>query len=525
MTRRSGDRRFALRRRAWLSLALVLLGVVVAVAAARVAHVRFDWTADKVYTLSDATKRVLAGLDEPLMIRAYITPNLPQPYGRLTRFIEDMLAAYHDAGGGNVGYEVIDPADDPNVESSLLAQNVPKIRVQVVENDQAQVRQGWLAIVLEYLDRKEVIPVVSGEEGFEYLLTRKIKKLTGKGRTKVAVAAGFGAHDLARLGRLRELAGDDYEFVSVRLADEPVPADAKVLIVAGVSRKPSALFRYRIDQFRMRGGGMLAMASNVVPLLAQGFVAQAVDRYANDWLRGDLGVAVDAGLVLDRRASRILVNQRQGMFLVRTAVDYPFVPEVADFDRAHPVTAGLERITMPFPAPLVATERLQDARVLARTSPMAAVQSGPGFDIDPLRPMRERFTGVQPRQSDLIVAWEGAPASAFPTAPEGVDETERNGHKARGSHARLLVTGSADMLDDDFLDGGNLIFALNALDWLAGDEQLIALRSRGVTDRPLMPLEAGARQAWKVLWMFGLPGLVALAGLMHWWRLRRRGPA
>ncbi len=516
------DRRSAYRRKAWFTLALVALGVAVAVAAARVAHVRFDWTEDRVYTLSDATRAVLAGLDEPLMIRAYITPDLPQPYGRLTRFIEDMLAAYHDAGGGNVGYEIVDPGSDPNIAASLMAMNIPKVRVQVVENDQARVKQGWLAIVLEYVNRKEVIPVVTDEQGFEYLLTRKIRKLTGKGRAKIAVAAGFGAHDLARFRRLRELAGDDYDFVSVRLADEPVPADARALIVAGVSRKPSPLFRYRIDQFRMRGGGVLALASNVTPMLAQGFIVQPVDAYANDWLRDDLGVAVDAGLVMDRRASRIVVNQRQGMFIVRTAVDYPFVPEVADLNRTHPVTAGLESLSMPFAAPLVATEAAKDAVVLARTSRFAAVQSGPSFDIDPLRPMDERFAGIAPRASDLMIAREGAADSAFAAPPADADAQERKAHRAHAAHARLIVAGSADMLDDDFLDGGNLVFALNALDWLAGDEQLIALRSRGVTDRPLTPLDDAARQAWKALWMFGLPALVALAGLIHWWRLRRR---
>ncbi|HKI61524.1 MAG TPA: GldG family protein, partial [Mariprofundaceae bacterium] len=387
------DRRISIRRRAWGTLMLTLMAAVIAFAAAQVSHVRLDLTEDRVYSLSDSTRAILSQLDEPVMVHAYITADLPQPYGRLRRFIEDMLMSYHDAGGGKFGYNIVDPSSDANLAASLNAMKIPKVRVQVVEDDQAQVKQGYLAIVIEYLDKKETIPVVQSEEGFEYLLTRKIKKLTGKGRVKVGLVSGFGAHGLQQMERLQQIAGDDYEFVDVEPADREIPADVKALVVAGVREKPSPDFRYRVDQFRMSGRGLFVLAGNVIPELMRGFQVQAVDPYANAWLDSDLGVVVDPGLVLDKRATRVVVNQQQGMIMMRSAVDYPFVIKAMQLDTTHPVSKGLESVTVPFASPLLWSEKVKGGRVLATSSPGSAVQSGPPFDVDPLIPMRARFEG------------------------------------------------------------------------------------------------------------------------------------
>lgn len=515
----TSDNRKAVRRQAWIGLLLLLAGCIAVVAASWMTHWRSDWTEDRVYTLSESTRAVLKSLDEPVMVRAYVTRDLPQPYGQLRRFIEDMLLAYHQAGGGKFGYKIIDPADDPNVAASLAAQNIPRVQVQAVENDQAQVKQGYLAIVVEYLNHKEVIPVVRGEEGFEYLLTRKIKKVSGKGQVTIGVASGFGARSTGALRRLQQLAGDDYHFVEVSPDSKDIPDAVNALIIDGVTKAPSKAFRYRVDQFRMRGKGVFVLAGNAEPLLSRGFQVAPIDAKANAWLKEDDGVAIEPGLVLDRYAARVMVNRRQGMFMMQSAVDYPFVIQSTSLDPTQPVTRDLESVTVPFASPLIGTGKT-DWHVLVKTSDLAAVQSGPPFDVDPLRSMEDRFKGMLSRRSNLLLAADGPADSAFASPPDGFEASRQLKHT---DHSRLLVAGSVSLLDDEFLNAGNSVFVLNALDWLAGDEALMALRSRGVTNRPLTELSASARDAWKGLWMFGMPALVALAGLLRWWRLRRRG--
>ena len=516
------DGRGVIRRRAWITLLLTLTALVALYAAAWTAHLRFDWTEDRVYTLSDSTKTILAQLKDPVQIRAYITSGLPQPYGALRRFITDMLASYHDASP-QVSYEVIDPGSDPNVAASLAAMGIPRVQVQAVEDDQAQIKQGYMAIVVEYLDKKEIIPVVQSEAGFEYNLTRKIKRVTGSGQLKIGVVDAFGSSTLTTMQRLQQLAGDDYQLRSVNPDKEPLPADLRGLVIAGLNKPPSDLFRYRVEQFRLRGNGVLVLAGNALPQLQRGFQVQAVDPYTNDWLREDLGVVVRPGLVIDRDASRVMVNQRQGMFMFRSAVDYPFMPAIHDLNQQAIATQGLKQVSLPFVSPLACVEE-NDCTVLMRTSGDSAVQNGPPFDVDPLRSIASRLAGVQRAPQVVAVSKQGALHGHRKAPEKGLSDDERKQPpRTEAASQRLMVIGAPALLDDTFMDGDNGLFALNALDWISGNGDLIHLRSRGVTERPLEKLDSDSRAIWKAIWTFALPLLVALAAIARWRMRVRRG--
>ncbi|MDQ7004440.1 MAG: GldG family protein [Ghiorsea sp.] len=513
------DMRHQTRRKAWITLSFIMVISVLLFAVAQGSHIRSDWSDNQTSSLSTSTQQVLAALDEPIQIKAYFTSGLPQPYGQLRQFIEDKLMSYRDAAKGNLGFEMINPEDDANVQASLQALQVPKVQVQVIEDDRAQVRQAYLAIVIEYLDKQEIIPVVQTDAGFEYLLTRKIKKLTGKGKQTIALATGFGAKGVDELQTLQQLLHDDYDVIDVDLMTQSVPKHVKALIVDGVDKKPSQSFRYHLDQFRMTGGGVLVLASNAEPMLQAGFVMQPVDNYANDWLFSDLGVSVEPGLVMDQQASRITVNQQQGGFAFRSVVDFPFIPNVVNINHQHVVSQGLEALSMPFSAPLLWRDEGEGRATLLTSSEWTAVQSGPPFDVNPLLSMRERFQGVQQAPQALMLVQEGQMTSAFDATKS--DSTEAK-HSNSITDGRLIVSGSSALLDDEFIDGVNTVLILNMLDWLSGDEALIELRSKGVTQRPLEPLTKQERTFFKVVWVLALPVLLLVLAGWRWLALRKR---
>ncbi|HET7600013.1 MAG TPA: hypothetical protein VFK09_06950, partial [Gemmatimonadales bacterium] len=68
----------------------------------------------------------------------------------------------------------------------------------------------------------------------------------------------------------------------------------------------------------------------------------------------------------------------------------------------------------------------------------------------------------------------------------------------------------------------NLAIALNAADWLAQDEDLIAIRSKDRRPVPLVFKTATERELAKYANLVGLPALVALFGVAHLVRRRRR---
>jgi len=140
-----------------------------------------------------------------------------------------------------------------------------------------------------------------------------------------------------------------------------------------------------------------------------------------------------------------------------------------------------------------------------------------------MRDIASRFAGVQQSAQILGVVRDGTAKPAFSKPPKGLSKEERNHQPTlHSAPQRLLVLGAPALLDDAFLDGDNTLFVLNALDWLSGNGDLIKLRSRGVSARPLSKLDSQARAAWKGIWMFGLPLLVTLLAIWRWRRRNRR---
>jgi hypothetical protein len=95
--------------------------------------------------------------------------------------------------------------------------------------------------------------------------------------------------------------------------------------------------------------------------------------------------------------------------------------------------------------------------------------------------------------------------------------------KGKG-HGRAVAIGSSDFATDRFVQNApeNLALALNAIDWLAQDEDLIAIRSKDRRPVPLVFESATEREVAKYTNLIGIPLLVALAGILHLARRRRR---
>jgi ABC-type uncharacterized transport system involved in gliding motility auxiliary subunit len=95
---------------------------------------------------------------------------------------------------------------------------------------------------------------------------------------------------------------------------------------------------------------------------------------------------------------------------------------------------------------------------------------------------------------------------------------------AKGAHGRVVVVGSLDWATDRFVHSApeNLSFALNAVDWLAQDEALIAIRSKDRRPPALMFQSAAEREGVKYANMIVLPLLVAAFGAARIIRRRRR---
>ena len=89
---------------------------------------------------------------------------------------------------------------------------------------------------------------------------------------------------------------------------------------------------------------------------------------------------------------------------------------------------------------------------------------------------------------------------------------------------RVVVFGSGNMILDDMTAQfrTNLVLLQNAVDWLSFGDELISIRSRGVTDRPLREIGERGKTIARFLTTFGVPILVVLFGVFRWIRRRNR---
>jgi hypothetical protein len=136
---------------------------------------------------------------------------------------------------------------------------------------------------------------------------------------------------------------------------------------------------------------------------------------------------------------------------------------------------------------------------------------------------------------DLALLLEGRFESAFNKAPMAADGAQTDGtafdastYLARSvQRGKIIVVGTSEISGPALLDGSGRqpvgIFLRNALDYLAGNEALNTMRTKGLGLDQLNKTKPALRAVAKSVNQYGLPLLVALAGLFAWRaRVRRR---
>ncbi|MBI9047273.1 MAG: Gldg family protein [Anaerolineaceae bacterium] len=154
-------------------------------------NLRLDLTSQKEYTISQTTLDMLDTLQEPLLIRAYMSENTHPLLKPLTPEIEDMLKEYEIVSDGMVTAEVVDPIQDPEIEAEALqSYGIRPNPFQISDRHEATlvnayfsilVRYGDQSVVLNYSDLIDISTTAERTEiqldNLEYDLTRSLKKV------------------------------------------------------------------------------------------------------------------------------------------------------------------------------------------------------------------------------------------------------------------------------------------------------------------------------------------------------------
>jgi len=149
---------------------------------------RVDLTDNQMYSISDASKKVVATLSEPLSISVFFTKNLPAPHNNTERYLHDLLEEYALHATRFFNYRFYNVSPDTGGmgisagENQKLASNygIQPIQIQAVEQDEVKFKKAYMGLVLIHGDMVERIPTITSIEGLEYSLTSAIQKLNNK---------------------------------------------------------------------------------------------------------------------------------------------------------------------------------------------------------------------------------------------------------------------------------------------------------------------------------------------------------
>ncbi len=469
-----------------LTFLAIIAGVLVALnVLGMFAFARFDATAKELFSLSKGSKRVARSLSDKLEITAYFTEDLPPPANATERYVRDLLTEYAAASKGKIEVNFISPDEDDEKEQAQ-EDGIPMVQHQVFEDDGVSVREGYRGIVMRYLNKKETIPAVPVETtGLEYDLTMKLKKLTGD-KTEIGILTGFEGPKLGEeLSMLRTcLPTYNVSEVSIDALD---PSKTRAVLLVGPTTPIDETGLQKLNKYVMEGGS-LGIFGGVMKVEMQGMGPTAsnaqlgLEKLLKPW-----GISFEDGIVADAQCGRAPMRTQFGT----VGVPHPPVPTLMfdEKEAEHPALFRLDWVSFPFTGALKVEGDL--AKSLATTSEDSWLMQGESISLAPKNPREWRKEGPD-GPFTVIAAAEGKLPSAFPnnqSSAEGAPSITAPDQAKDG--ARVLVAGSSFVLRNEVLppsqDGScrmsnNVALALNAIDWLAQESDLIEIRAKNIED-------------------------------------------
>jgi gliding-associated putative ABC transporter substrate-binding component GldG len=507
-----------------LSSVPLVIGIVVVINLLALAFFfRIDLTNSKLYSLSDASKRLARSLSDPVVVKLYFSDDLPAPYNANARYLKDQLYEYRAYSGGQLRFEFIDPIRMER-EDEAQAAGVPPVQVTIYEKDKAEQKKVYMGLVFLYEDKREVLPLVQSTANLEYEISSAIQKITSDVVQKVGILAGHGETAADNLKNAVQVLSKLYQVAPVTIAPGSLidPALSALLII-GPADSIKPWDQYAIDQYLM-GGGKLGVFYDPVLVDLQ---TQVGSDSKTNWpaFLAPYGVRVRPELVIDARNVQIGVVQQQGYMRIQNLVQYPFMPQVFAFSKKTLIGKGLQGIDFPFVSPVdsaLAESLGLEFQPICWSSERSGLRRAPYY-LNPMQEFkREDFT--QPSQV-LAGTIQGIFKSAFPSGPppdSSVSAAVVPPAIKQSPLTRLVVVGDGGFCTDQSIrNPSNATLFLNIADWLTQEEGLITIRSREVTTRPLEEVSDGVRQTVKYANIFGPPLLVIAFGLVRWQARRR----
>jgi ABC-type uncharacterized transport system involved in gliding motility auxiliary subunit len=511
-----------------IALLLIVIAFNVITAAMKV---RVDLTKEKAYTLSEGTRAILAKLDTPVTLRFYYssTAELTQNTLFLKTYaqrVQDLLAEYKQAAKGKLIILNYNPKPESDAEDSAQLDGVEG---QMLPSGE----KFYMGISVSMLDAKETIPFLTPgrEQMLEYDISRAISRVATPEKPIIGVMSPlpvFGTPNAAMMRQMGQQAQEpwtvidelkgDFTVKPVEMTVDQIPDDIKVLVVIQ-PRGITDTAEYAIDQFIMRGGKLVAFLDgtslvdkrNDNPMMSQmPGGGSSLDKLITAW-----GLHFDSSKIVADLNYKMKLMGRNGQ-----PSDEPgFLAVTGDgVNKDDIATSQVGDVWLPLCGAFTGTpvSGLKETVLLKSTKDSQLVEGimaamGGQNILNDFKPSGTEYALAVRLTGKFKTAFpDGKPKDAKPD--EKANTNTFAGLKESAGENSVVLFGDSDFIYDQFAIekqnvfgmslvrplNGNLSLAQNVIEQMAGDNNLIGVRSRAIQNRPLTrihEMEAKAEEA------------------------------
>ncbi len=437
---------------------------------------RFDLTPTKSFILSKEARRVAHGARVPIRITMFYNS---QEHGQ-RRQMEDLLQLFADASA-QIAYRMVDLDRSPALAKKY---GISSFNTGVMEAPEGiEILHSW--------DEEEI--------------TRALLKLTRRGERTLCFTTAHGEHSPQdasdRTGYsevAKALEKENFTIRTIAAVADGVPAECSVVVIPGPARDLLAGEADQLSRYLDGGGRVLVMIDPEGPQSVVSFLAQYDVQADND----------------------IVVDERNRLYGTDS-----FMPRVPIFDegtfRKSLDTAAVFSLARSVSPVEHEREDINQRGIkvllLALSSPESWAHVGSGSVPEG----QVRFRRDKDKPGPL-------PVAVMVTAKDAGSEEQPPAAQSAKHFGRMIVFGDSDFASNLYLNLlGNKDLFMSSIGVLAEDEELVAMRRKGLPHGSLSPVSLTARQGRLIFWIAVIiePAACAVVGLMITWRRQRRGGA
>lgn len=440
---------------------VLMLGLVAAMSIKY--KLRIDLTADKRYSLSQQTVKLLKSLDRDVEAIAFYRED-----ERTRQEMVDLLReyAYHSP---RFKYWFVDPDKRP---AEAAKYGVTSYRTTLLRIGE---KQEVIVTETENKVTNALMKVLQGR-------VKNLYFVKGHGENSISDTAEYGY-----AATKKWLEQENYQVHELLLVgEEAIPKEADLVIISGPRSDFAEAELEKLTAFIQRGGALFVLLDPApIPMFVQ-------------FLNG-YGFKVGSDIIVDK--------------LIRIMGTNYLTPVVMDYDKEHPITRDMANIYSFFPIARsveIEPDPNQGRYLLAKTSSSSWARSKGELKDEETRfdPALDRKGPIGIMAVSTVKVTTGGEPPVVPLAPLPPSPSEEVSH-----WGKIVVMGDSNFASNTHVPlAGNRDLFLNSVNWLAKEEAMISIRAK---EPGLSPLTLTNAQGRMVFWVavIILPSLFLAIGM------------